>query len=94
MADHPRLVLVNTPHMSARTAVVAEVRVRRILSYVRQIVPAFCVRHAGQLGIAAMMVRSYFSDGACSLSGSAVTLWIRSGRSLFTVQTCPHLEQR
>ena len=37
MAYHPRLVLVNTPHMSARTAVVAEVRVRRILSDVRQI---------------------------------------------------------
>ena len=36
VAYHPRLVLVNTPHMSARTAVVAEVRVR-ILSYVRQI---------------------------------------------------------
>ena len=36
MADHSWLVLVNTPHMSARTAVVAEVRVR-ILSYVRQI---------------------------------------------------------
>jgi hypothetical protein len=37
VADHLRLVLVNTPHMSARTAVVAEVRVR-IFSYVRQIV--------------------------------------------------------
>ena len=37
VADHPRLVLVNAPNMPALTSVVAEVRVRCILSYVRQI---------------------------------------------------------
>ena len=37
MADHSRLVLVNTPNVSAGTVVVAEVRVRCILSYVRQV---------------------------------------------------------
>ena len=33
--------------------------------------PASCARHAGQLGSAAMMVRSCFSDGACGLSAAA-----------------------
>jgi len=36
VVDHPRLVLVHTPHVAAGAAVVPEVRVR-ILSYVRQI---------------------------------------------------------
>ena len=37
VVDHPWIVLVHSPDMSARTAVVPEVRVRCILSYVRQI---------------------------------------------------------
>ena len=85
MADHQRLVFVNTPHMSARTAVVAEVRVRCILSYVRQIAARVLRAASWAIGFCFMMVRSYFSDGACSLSGSAVTLWIRSRRFLCTV---------
>ena len=65
MADHSRLVLVNTPNMSARTVVVAEVRVRCILSYVRQI-------RARVLRAARWAIRYCFHDGQVLLQRRGV----------------------
>ena len=44
--------------------------------------------------IGANLVVGLFTGEASGFFGSGVTWWISCGRSLFTVQTCPHWERR